>query len=162
AGIAVGGLAGALIDLLVIRRFSSASRLTLTVATIGLAQLLGGISLLLPGWLDAPTLIGAFDTGLSEVHVRIRPVLFTGNELLMGGVVPIALVGLVCFRRRTDAGAAGRPAAEARAGARLLAVPVARLSTVVWTTAGVLAAVTVLLTAPSQGMANSLGAAPVV
>jgi branched-chain amino acid transport system permease protein len=162
AGVLVGGLAGALIDLLVIRRFASASRLTLTVATIGLAQLLGGISLLLPGWLDSPTLIGAFDTGLSDLHIRIRPVLFTGNEMLMVAVIPVALVGLVWFLQRTDAGVAVRAAAEDRDRARLLAVPVARLSTVVWTTAGVLAAVTVLLTAPSQGMANSLGAAPVV
>ena len=162
AGILAGGAIGALVDLLVIRRFASASRLTLTVATIGLAQLLGGISLLLPGWLDAPTLIGAFDTGLSDINVRLRPVLFTGNELLMVAVVPVAVLGLVWFLQRTDAGVAVRAAAEDRDRARLLAVPVARLSTIVWTTAGVLAAVTVLLTAPSQGMANNLGVAPVV
>ena len=116
-----------------IRRFASASRLTLTVATIGLAQLLGGISLLLPGWLDAPTLVGAFDTGLSDINVRLRPVLFTGNELLMVAVVPVAVLGLVWFLQRTDAGVAVRAAAEDRDRARLLAVPVARLSTIVWT-----------------------------
>jgi ABC-type branched-subunit amino acid transport system ATPase component/ABC-type branched-subunit amino acid transport system permease subunit len=162
AGVVAGGVTGALVDALVIRRFAAASRLTLTVATIGLAQLLGGISLLLPGWLGAPALVGAFDTGLSDINVRLRPVLFTGNELLMVAVVPIAVLGLVWFLQKTDAGVAVRAAAEDRDRARLLAVPVARLSTLVWTTAGVLAAITVLMTAPSQGMANNLGVAPVV
>ena len=37
---------GAVVEVTVIRRFANAPRLVLTVATIGLAQLLGGIELL--------------------------------------------------------------------------------------------------------------------
>jgi ABC-type branched-subunit amino acid transport system ATPase component/ABC-type branched-subunit amino acid transport system permease subunit len=72
------------------------------------------------------------------------------------------VLGLGWFLGRTDAGVAVRAAAENRDRARLLAVPVQRLSTLVWATSGLLSAVTILLVAPSQGMSNSLGAAPVV
>ena len=54
-GVAAGVVVGALVERLVIRRFANAPRLVLTVATIGLAQLLGGIAIFLPGWLGAPT-----------------------------------------------------------------------------------------------------------
>src|SRR5437588_6247789 len=47
-GVAVGIGVGALVDVAVIRRFRNASRLLLTVATIGLAQVLGGLELLTP------------------------------------------------------------------------------------------------------------------
>ncbi len=161
-GTVVGGAAGALSDVLIVRRFASSSRLTLTVATVGLAQLLGGMSLLVPGWLNAPPLVAAFDTGLSDISFRLRPVLFTGNEVLMATLVPVAVLGLGWFLRRTDWGRAVRAAAENRDRARLLAVPVRRLSTLVWATSGALASVTVLLSAPSQGLSNGLGSAPVV
>ncbi len=160
--LAIGGGLGALVDRLVVRRFANAPRLTLTVATIGLAQLLGGISLLIPGWFGVPPLIGAFDTGLSKMNFRLHPVLFTGNDVLMAAIVPIVLFGLGWFLQRTDAGIAVRASSEQRDRARLLAVPVRQLSTLVWATAGALAAATVILTSPGQGLSNNLGAAPLV
>ena len=49
-GVAVvlGLVLGGIVEFLVIRRFARSSRLVLTVATIGLAQVLGGMELLLP------------------------------------------------------------------------------------------------------------------
>ena len=52
-GLAVGLAIGGLVELLVIRRFANSSRLVLTVATIGLAQVLGGIELLIPRFFGA-------------------------------------------------------------------------------------------------------------
>src|SRR5436305_14102737 len=49
-GVLVGIGVGALVDIAVIRRFRNASRLLLTVATIGLAQALGGLPRLIPTW----------------------------------------------------------------------------------------------------------------
>ncbi|MEZ5207804.1 MAG: hypothetical protein R2690_12695 [Acidimicrobiales bacterium] len=46
---------------IVIRRFANASRLTLTIATIGLAQVLGGMALIVPIALDGPPLVGSFE-----------------------------------------------------------------------------------------------------
>src|ERR1041384_3816795 len=42
-GVLGGGLVGAGVEVLVLRRFRDASRLVVTVASIGLAQVLGGI-----------------------------------------------------------------------------------------------------------------------
>ena len=52
AGLATAVVLGALVEILVIRRFTRSPRLVLTVATIGLAQVLAGLGLLLPRWFD--------------------------------------------------------------------------------------------------------------
>ncbi|MEI2699516.1 MAG: hypothetical protein V9E94_14710 [Microthrixaceae bacterium] len=70
----LGLLVGALVEMVVIRRFANAPRLVLTVATIGLAQLLGGIEMLLPTRVfDASMVLGAFETPLNTRRVRRRP-----------------------------------------------------------------------------------------
>ena len=48
SGWSLGFALGGIVELLVIRRFARSSRLVLTVATIGLAQVLGGVELLVP------------------------------------------------------------------------------------------------------------------
>ncbi|MGH9005475.1 MAG: ABC transporter permease subunit, partial [Acidimicrobiia bacterium] len=91
AGIATGVVAGALVERLIVRRFANAPRLVLTVATIGLAQLLGGLAIYLPTWLDAPAFIPQVETSLTDSTVNVGPVTFTGNDLLLLAVVPIVL-----------------------------------------------------------------------
>src|SRR5206468_3355831 len=51
-GIAAAVLLGAVVEFLVIRRFFRSPRLILSVATIGLTQVLAGVGLLLPRWFD--------------------------------------------------------------------------------------------------------------
>jgi branched-chain amino acid transport system permease protein len=48
-GLAAAVITGGLIDVVVVRRFDNAPRLILTVATIGILQILGGAQLGLPG-----------------------------------------------------------------------------------------------------------------
>ncbi|HET6910539.1 MAG TPA: ATP-binding cassette domain-containing protein [Mycobacteriales bacterium] len=159
-GLAVGGLVGAGTEMFVIRRFARAPRLILTVATIGLAQVLGGIQLLLPKWLSAPALVGGFKTPLSGPHLNVGPVLFTGDALLVVAVVPVAILLLAYFLLRTDAGVAIRAIADNRDRAMLVGVPIRRLATVVWIVAGVLAALTTLLSAPTAGLTINAAAGP--
>ena len=159
-GLAVGGLVGAGTELLVIRRFARAPRLILTVATIGLAQVLGGIQLLLPKWLSGPPLVGGFRTPLSGPHVNVGPVLFTGDALLVVIVVPLVIAALAWFLLRTDAGTAIRAVADNRDRAMLLGIPIRRLATVVWIVAGVLATLTTLLSAPTAGLTINAAAGP--
>ena len=66
----VGVASGALIDILVIRRFARSSRLVLTVATIGLAQVLGAIGLVIGVALGTDALIGNIETPLSGELLR--------------------------------------------------------------------------------------------
>ena len=68
-----GALVGAIVERLVIRRFATAPRLILTVATIGLAQVLGGIALFLPDLTGGSPLVGSFDTPLSTSASRSTP-----------------------------------------------------------------------------------------
>ncbi len=161
----VGGvLLGGLVEVLVIRRFAQAPRLVLTVATIGLAQVLGGVELALPKvlfGLDA-FILGAFETPLTGTQVELGPVIITGDHLLVAVVVPVVVAALAWFLRRSLAGTAIRAAAENTDRARLLGVPVRNLTTVVWMVAGGLAALTFVLKAPFLGATPAAIAGPAV
>jgi branched-chain amino acid transport system permease protein len=150
-GVAVGVASGAAVELLVIRRFASSSRLVLTVASIGLAQVLGAIGLIIGVALGTDALIGNIDTPLSGSWF-VRPYPVRGDHLLMLGVAPVVLVGLGWFLLRTDAGRAVRAAAENQDRARLLGVPVPRLQTLVWGLAGGISTITFITKAPFTGV----------
>ncbi|HWW54315.1 MAG TPA: ATP-binding cassette domain-containing protein, partial [Acidimicrobiales bacterium] len=160
--VALGAAVGAGTERLVIRRFADAPRLVLTVASIGLAQILGGIELFEPRWLHGPTFITSFDTGLSRLHATVGPVLFTGNDLVLVAVVPAVIAALSWFLLRTDTGVAVRAIAENTDRARLLGVPAGRLSLMVWALAGGVAGLAVLLQAPSQGIPLDAAAGPAI
>jgi branched-chain amino acid transport system permease protein len=150
-GLAVGAASGALVDIVVIRRFARSSRLVLTVATIGLAQILGAIGLIIGVALGTDALIGNIDTPISG-SFSIRPYPIRGDHLLMLGLAPVALSSLGWFLLRTDAGRAVRAAAENQDRALLLGVPVRRLQTIVWAVAGALATATFITKAPFTGV----------
>ncbi|HEY6473036.1 MAG TPA: ATP-binding cassette domain-containing protein [Acidimicrobiales bacterium] len=156
----VGAALGLFVDFIIRWRFFSAPRLIVMVVTIGLAQLFGGIQLLVPGWLNGPSIVGGVTTPLTAHHVLIFPVLFNGNDLLIAIVVPVVLVALGWFLLRTDAGIAVRSVADNADRARLLGIPVRRLSTLVWIIAGLLAGLTSILSAPSAGITIAAGAGP--
>lgn len=152
--VVVGVGVGAGVEVAVVRRFSRASRLVLTVATIGLAQLLGGIELLVPGLLfgSKTSILGGYSTPLSSFSVSVGPVLLNGDYFLVVACVPVVVAGLAWFLMRSDAGTAIRAAAENRDRARLLGIPVRRLNTLIWAIAGALAALTFSLKAPFLGV----------
>jgi branched-chain amino acid transport system permease protein len=158
-GLLTGVAVGALVEVVVIRRFANASRLVLTVATIGLAQILGAFQLLIPKWFDASGIVGGFKTPLSFSY-EISPVVFTGDHLLILLSVPPIILGLAWFLLRTDAGIAVRAAADNTERALLLGIPIRRLSTMVWAVAGGLAALTFVLKAPFSGSTATALAGP--
>ncbi|HZQ84266.1 MAG TPA: ABC transporter permease [Acidimicrobiales bacterium] len=149
----IGIVSGGLIEFLIIRRFANSSRLVLTVATIGLAQVLGGFELLIPKWMGSPPFFGSFPTPL-KVNLTIDPIIFKGSHLLIVASVPVVIAGLAWFLLRTDAGVAVRAAAENAERALLLGIPIRRLSTIVWMVAGGLATLTFILKAPFAGTAS--------
>ncbi len=153
-GLVVGTVSGALIDVLVIRRFARSSRLVLTVATIGLAQVLGAIGLGTSLGLGLDAFVGNLDTPLSG-SFQIRPYPIRGDHLLMLGLAPAAMASLAWFLLRTDAGRAVRAAAENQDRALLLGVPVRRLQTIVWAVAGALSTATFITKAPFSGVVPS-------
>ena len=143
---------GGLIEVLIVRRFARAPRLLLTVATIGIGQLLSFATLGLPRLFD-------YDTApqpprpFGSVRVEWFPNTFTGGHLLIALIVPSVCVGLAVFLRRTRFGIAVRASAESADRAALLGIPVARLNTLVWVMAAGLSGLAVLLRMPIQGVA---------
>jgi branched-chain amino acid transport system permease protein len=138
AGVVCGMAVGGLVEVAVIRRFAGSSRLVLTVATIGLAQVLSGVELFLPTWFGGrATPLGGFVTPLdNDIRISVDPVILTGSHLLIMVCVPAVIAVLAWFLNRTDAGVAMRAAAENTDRARLLGIPVRRLTTLVWVVAG--------------------------
>lgn len=137
-GLAAAVVIGALVELAVIRRFFRAPRLILTVATIGLATLLGAASALLPRlWGERPQ-VQSLDLPW-DVSFTIDPLIFGADEVAALVVAPMVMVALGVFLRRTDVGTAVRASAERADRAALLGIPVQRIQTVVWVVAAVLA-----------------------
>jgi ABC-type branched-subunit amino acid transport system ATPase component/ABC-type branched-subunit amino acid transport system permease subunit len=164
AALLCGLLLGGLVEITIIRRFRDAPRLVLTVATIGLAQLLGGLELAIPKFVfdvESPVL-GAYVTPLSSTTFELGPIIITGDHLLVAAVVPVVVLALAWFLRRSLAGTAIRAASENTDRARLLGVPVRSLTTLVWMLAGALAALTFILRAPFLGATPSAIAGPAV
>ncbi|MBV9936286.1 MAG: ATP-binding cassette domain-containing protein, partial [Actinobacteria bacterium] len=141
---------GAVIDAVVVRRLFTAPRLILTVATIGVAQLLGALTIVLPTWFTHLKPFTAFTTPF-RFHTNIGPLLFTGDHLMAVIAVPVVGLGLWWFLGRTSVGIAIRAAADSGERALLLGIPVRRLSMVTWMVAAGLSGLGAMLSTPVVG-----------
>src|SRR5690606_31449999 len=134
-------------------RFFRAPRLVLTVATIGLAQLLTGLAIFLPRWFGvegsfvAPRIADPFD-----IRLEIGGTIFRANSVIALVGTPLAVLGLGLFLRATRVGIAVRAAADRADRAALLGIPVKRLHTLVWAVAAVLAFTATFLRAGILGL----------
>jgi ABC-type branched-subunit amino acid transport system permease subunit len=81
---------------------------------------------------------------------QIGSFVFSPGDVLTLIVAPIVVVALAIFIRRSSWGLAMRATAENAESARLSGVWVRRTSTVAWTVAGALSAVTAVLASPGQ------------
>ena len=149
-GIAAAVLCGFLADLLIQWRFADAPRLIVTVATIGIAGVLGVLAVELPTRFHLSAFTG-FKSPINNVHFSIRPLTFTANYAVPLVVVPVALGVLYWFFVRTDTGVAIRGAADSAEKAQLLGIPVRNLTRIAWLVAGGLAGVAAILTEPING-----------
>jgi ABC-type branched-subunit amino acid transport system permease subunit/ABC-type branched-subunit amino acid transport system ATPase component len=152
AGIAVGACIGAAIELVVVRRLFSAPRVILLVALIGVAQLLQFFQAILP----RITEVRPYPTAFSSTWT-IGGLIVRGEELTALLVVPVLVIVLTIFLKKTRYGLAIRASAANADAARLSAVSIKKMSTLVWIICGVLAATSAMLFAPlSPGGASAL------
>jgi branched-chain amino acid transport system permease protein len=161
--IAVGCIAalvsGAIIDIVIIRAFRKAPRLILSVATIGVAQILAGLSFQIPRWWAGGSggdVEGKFTTPFT-FHFDFASARFTGNHILAMIAVPVVIFLLTGFLRWTDYGVAIRASAENGDRAQLLGMPVTRLSTIVWAVASLLSAIAVIIRTSILGFSSFAG-----
>lgn len=155
AGLFIGLLAsvvlGVLVESLIIRRFFNAPRLVLTVATIGLAQVLAGAGLLLPRAFGNSSFGTRMDQPFDASWV-FGGTTFNATDIFTMAVVPLCLVALALFLQRSTIGIAIVGAAERADRAFTLGIPVKRLHTVVWMVASALAFLAMFLRAGAVGL----------
>ena len=152
-GVLLSATLAGVIEYVFVRRFFKAPRLILTVATIGISQLVLYLTLVVPSWATGGDL-GASATLKSPFYTtqqEIAGFIFRGDAFVALAALPIVVVLLNMFFR-TRFGTAARAAAENSDRAGLLGVPVKRVSTVVWVIAGALVGVAASLQVPLLGV----------
>jgi ABC-type branched-subunit amino acid transport system ATPase component/ABC-type branched-subunit amino acid transport system permease subunit len=151
--VVTGTLAGAVVELVVVRRLFDAARVTLLVATIGVAQLAIAVVRALPpidGALSAsyPAAIG----GAREIGgIRVA-----GPQLTIVLVVPLLAAALSWFLQRTTLGRAVVAAADNPRLARTVGINPKLVSTAVWAIAGLLSTVSMVLISGQSGRVLAL------
>ncbi|HEY3701418.1 MAG TPA: ABC transporter permease, partial [Acidimicrobiales bacterium] len=153
-GVATAGAAGLVLEAGLARRFFTSSRLVLSVATIGMAQLLAFGEYAVGQAFSGQPASAGLRTPLSDLHFRVTGVVFDGNTVLLVAAVPFVAVALAAFLRRTDLGVATRASAENTERAALLGIPVRRLATLAWVLASLLAGLATVLRSPVVGIVS--------
>jgi branched-chain amino acid transport system permease protein len=155
-GLATGLVASliltATVEILVVRRFRRSPRLILTVATIGLSQLLVVVSLLIPRlWGQQPiaTAVASFPW---QFAWHVGPVVLNANDLVAVIVSVACLTAVSLWFTRSDVGLAVQAVGDRRDRASMLGIPVGRLQSVTWVVAGLLSFVSIFFQATILGL----------
>ena len=149
----VGATSGALLERFVVRRLAKAPRLVVLVATIGAAQLLAAPAALLANPGRTAITRSPFPTPFTA-SFELGGLRFGSGYMLILIVSPLIVLALTIFLRRTTVGLASRAAAENTEAAALSGIPVNRVSMIVWTISGALAATAAVLAAPTQSTSS--------
>jgi ABC-type branched-subunit amino acid transport system ATPase component/branched-subunit amino acid ABC-type transport system permease component len=161
-GLLISLLLGQQVELAFIRPFAKAPRLIVTVATIGVAQLMAGLAVILPQQFNGSLSPGSLLPITSPLNISFEAgtYLVSGDAILAIVAVPLVLVGLFWYFNRTDSGVATRGAADSQERALLLGIPVQRLSVLTWMLASLLSATAAILTAGVSGYQSTLLGGP--
>jgi branched-chain amino acid transport system permease protein len=144
AALATALLIGLLFERLVVRPMAAAPRLTVAVATIGLFGFLVAMEAYLNG--PTPRFLAPPIAGLG---VRIAGVFVSPTQILTFVVIAAVAGSLTLFLRRTDFGLGVLAAAEDPIAARLVGIPLGRVSMFTWGAAAALSALAALLIEPT-------------
>jgi branched-chain amino acid transport system permease protein len=150
-GLVAAIVLGVVVETLIIRRFFRAPRLILTVATIGLSQVLIGAGLFLAEAFGQDFQTNRLDPPFT-VRFEVGSTIFNGNDVIAMVAIPVAFIALAAWLRLSNIGVAVRGSAESADRASTLGIPVRRLHTIVWTVATVLAFLGMWLRAGAVGL----------
>lgn len=138
--------AGALLELVVMRRFRDEDQTTKAVATIAL--LVGAIGVVRLIW---GTDLRSIPQWLPDWNVEISGAVLPSDRIVVLAAVAVVLVVLWFLFTRTRAGVALRAMADDRSTAALVGIPIGRLTPLVWGLSAAMAALALVLVAPSRG-----------
>ena len=150
-----GPLMGALVDIVVMRRFARSPRLITTVVTIGAARALAALGFFIPVWMGARAgQIPEVPTPWRDwaIHNSTGKPVISGNQAAAFVAVILLSAALAAFLRYTRIGIALRASAENADRAALLGIPVKRVGTVAWMLAGLLGGMAIFVQAPLIGV----------
>ena len=147
--LAVGTLIGAIVELAIIRRLSEAPRVIVLVATIGVAQLMQAVLAAYPDiernrGVRFPVPVGGRWNDLLGLRV-------TGPKLTILVIVPLLVLALAWFLNRTVFGQTVQASASNADLARLSGINPKIVSLFVWTVAGGLSSISLLLLSGNRG-----------
>lgn len=137
---------GVVFERLIVRHMQRAERVTVTVATVGLLSLL--VSLELQVFSPSPR---AWPAPVGGLGVQIFGVYVSPTQWIALLVTGLLATGLALLLKRTDFGLGVQAVAEDPDAARLVGVPLAKVSAFVWGAGAALSAVAALLITPSLG-----------
>ena len=150
----VGITVGALIERAVIRRLFDAPRVIVLVATIGIAQLMQAV---LASYPDLERSRGQrYPAPLTFVWDDVLGLRITGQKLTILVLVPLLAVGLAWFLNRTVFGQTVQASATNADLARLSGIDPKMVQLFVWTIAGLLATISLLLLSANRGSIGGL------
>lgn len=159
--IAVGAAAsaGALVEVVVVRRVGRGSAAAVLIATVGVGELLLALSLVAIAGIGRR---GGYPVPLSVTVDLGRGVVLHGADLALLVLVPALAVGLAAVLRWTALGAGVRAASDNPEAARLAGVPVAALAALTWAAASALSAVVVICLLAGRPIVGSEALGPEV
>tara|TARA_B100000745_G_scaffold54678_1_gene32418 strand:- start:68 stop:2911 length:2844 start_codon:yes stop_codon:yes gene_type:complete len=150
----VGIAVGALIERAVIRRLFDAPRVIVLVATIGIGQLMQAV---LASYPDLERTRGQrFPAPLTFIWDDVLGLRITGPKLTILVLVPLLAVGLSWFLNRTVFGQTVQASATNADLARLSGIDPKMVQLFVWTIAGLLATISLLLLSANRGSIGGL------
>jgi ABC-type branched-subunit amino acid transport system ATPase component/ABC-type branched-subunit amino acid transport system permease subunit len=155
----VGTLSGTVVELVVIRRLFKAPRVIVLVATIGIAEFARAVTM--TGISDYRTgkFQSQYPTPLSSKW-KVGSITVTGPQLLVLIIVPIVVVFLWWLLGHTRFADSVRASATNSDLARLTGISPKLMSTAIWTVAGFLSTVAVILFATQQGSTELVTVGP--
>ena len=144
----VGTLFGTIMELVVIRRLFFAPRVVVLVSTIGISGLALAI---VTGYPEITDFSATYPPAVDHTWSDVLGVRVTGAQLAVLVVVPIVALALGWFLNRTLVGRTVKASAENPDLARVQGINPKLVSTAVWSIAGFLATLTMMLVAADNG-----------
>lgn len=143
---AIGGatLIGLLFERLVVRRMVDATRLSVAVATVGLALFLLAVEI--KAWGISPR---TFPAPVQGIGWKVAGVYVTPTQAISLVVVLAAGIGLAALLKRTDFGLGVLAAADDPTAVRMVGVKLSRVSAFTWGVGAALASVAAILFEPT-------------
>lgn len=159
AALAIGALSGTVVELAVIRRLFHAPRVIVLVATIGVAELAQAVSRALPNYATG-SLQTSFPSPINGQWNIGAGITVSGAQLLAIIAVPVTTLGLWWLLSRTRFGESVRASVSNPDLARLTGINPKTVSTWVWTLAGFLSALAVILIATGSTSTDLVAIGP--